>query len=376
MAEEEKQAMPDKKYGVLTLKELKDLKLFSVEIGSDAIYEECYSNASFDLTLGNEYFFPKQYQDALQFEVQSKGRNNVNDLTPDEKFAVLANQIQLCTNNNRLLKIPRFSSVVISTNELVTLPNNVAGRFDLRVRWAMAGLILQVGTQIEPGYSGRLWGLLHNFSGQEVTILYNNKFDRLLTAEFYFTCDLSEPTPGKLNKPKTLLELLKKYPVKEGSLQNYFDHFDRLYNTIEAKVKSELESLEKKRVENEKYIQANIKTEINKIDKLTKDVTDTQTNARRLLDTINENRSTRISIVLLIVTVLISIILPIVINKYSFDKADYQIFDQSKGLKDKLDTLNAKFEYLKSDHEKLRDSINKSRQMPDKTPVSQPRKPK
>ncbi len=81
-----------------------------------------------------------------------------------------------------------------STYEKVKLPNNIAGRFDLRIQWALQGLILQVGTQIEPGYEGRLFGLLHNFSKKEICIPTTS---RILTAEFYYTSKEAEPINKK-----------------------------------------------------------------------------------------------------------------------------------------------------------------------------------
>ena len=338
------------RYGVLTRGDL--TKLFHHQ---NDLFPGCMSNASIDFTLGDEYFFPKQYHDALAQKAKEKALNDVMDLTDDDKSGILKSQIRNCRGS--VLKIPKFTSVVISTHETVDLPNNIAGRFDLRLRWAMAGLVLQVGTQVEPGYKGKLWGLLHNFSGEEVAISYHQEDHRLLTAEFYYISGDSPPSEEKKQKPTTLLQLLEKYPAKSGSLQNYFDEFIGLHTSVQDKIAADTKSLEVL-VENfRKTIKSESDDQLKKISEVKEQSDKIHERTIALNNRISDRSMNSTSIILLIVTFIVSIALPIIVNKLTFDKGDYLVIEKSQELRTKIDSITSLLQLTIQKNERLEKEI-------------------
>lgn len=99
-----------------------------------------------------------------------------------------------------VIKLPPLGAVIFSTLETIRTPKDVVGRFDLKISYAMQGLMLQVGPQIEPDYEGPLFGLLINFSEAEV-LLADNVF---LTAEFSLLPQGNQP---RRTRPKTFVDL-------------------------------------------------------------------------------------------------------------------------------------------------------------------------
>lgn len=85
------------------------------------------------------------------------------------------------------LVIPKFSSVIVSSHEIVRLPGNVAGKFNLKIKMALQGLFVQMGTQVEPNYHGRLFALLQNISDQEIVLHTESTNGKIFAIEFYYT---------------------------------------------------------------------------------------------------------------------------------------------------------------------------------------------
>ncbi|CAG0976868.1 hypothetical protein PHYC_01550 [Phycisphaerales bacterium] len=98
-----------------------------------------------------------------------------------------------------LIRLPPLGAVLFSTLELVHTPQDVVGRFDLKVSYALRGLVLQVGPQLEPLYEGPLFGLLINLSDDEISLAD----DALLTAEFSL---LAVGNPAANPKRKTFVD--------------------------------------------------------------------------------------------------------------------------------------------------------------------------
>jgi len=150
--------------------------------------ERCYKHASYDLRLGSEYIFP-----------------HIGD--HDKQLQILN-----CENNG-MLTIPAFGSALVSTFESVALPSNVSGRFDLRIRHAFEGLMVQMGTQVEPGYEGPLFALLHNISEQAKTLKFKDYDTRPFTIEFSYTTQPTAPPP---NRKRTIRDFVPPNYAKGG----------------------------------------------------------------------------------------------------------------------------------------------------------------
>ncbi|MCO5162565.1 MAG: hypothetical protein M9939_15640 [Mesorhizobium sp.] len=146
--------------GILTRDDIVRLRLIRPEDMS----QECLKPASYDLRLGGEYM--------LAEKSDGKGKRGHS-------------AVKSCAGSS--LTILPFSSVLVSTYERVQLPLNVVGRFNLRVRMAFKGLVVQMGTQVEPGYRGRLFAIIQNITEEPVVIEYCHYKTRPFTIEFHHT---------------------------------------------------------------------------------------------------------------------------------------------------------------------------------------------
>lgn len=125
--------------------------------------QDCFKPASYDLRVGDEFVRPGDTDRLTRKPIVSSAQS----------FA------------GGELIIPAFSSVIVSSYETIKLPSNVVGKFDLRIRQAIRGLMVQMGTQIEPHYHGRVFALLHNITNSPIKLRY--AVDRIFTAEFNYT---------------------------------------------------------------------------------------------------------------------------------------------------------------------------------------------
>lgn len=204
--------MPTKrKLGVLTRSEI----LAENVITSDTIDVNSIKAASYDLRLGNEYYLPS---------------------CKDDSTSIISG-IHTCSDSNNVLSLKPFSSIVFSTEEILSLPENIVGRFDMRIAFALQGLVLQVGPQVEPNYKGRLFGLLLNFSDKEIHI---PRYTRFLTIEFNYL--FSSVTTSRCNKNYcSLLEFLDKKSYVKGTLEAFLNKINRTYNDT-VKIQRNMES--------------------------------------------------------------------------------------------------------------------------------------
>lgn len=82
---------------------------------------------------------------------------------------------------NRILRIPPYSFVIVQAAEVAKLPSFISASFDIRVSLFFSGVVLSNGPQVDPGYNGALFCMLHNASGSEVGI---NQGDHFATIQF------------------------------------------------------------------------------------------------------------------------------------------------------------------------------------------------
>jgi hypothetical protein len=127
--------------------EIKKERLVQLEDGSPAP-DKYYDFTSYNLRLGAEYCIIQGGSHAV----------DVGD----------------CSSGIGMLSLPQFACALVSTEEIVKLPNDIAGRWGLKIRPAMSGLVFQAGPQIEPGSYTRLFGLLFNLSSEEKHIKFQS----------------------------------------------------------------------------------------------------------------------------------------------------------------------------------------------------------
>ncbi len=291
-----------KELGVLTKLEIQSLKIIELEEGKIKD-ETCFAPASYDFRLGDEYYVPKPITNEINID---KNIENATGILNCPYFNNgLNNQIKKCSDDNHVLRIKPFTSIVISTYEILNMPQNVVGRFDLRIKWALQGLVLQVGTQIEPGYHGRLFGLLHNFSKKEICI---PTLSRVLTAEFSYTSQKTSPKTGFEPMVK-LKDFLDKFPAIDGTLENYLEEIRNLTKEIEEN-----------------------KTKIDK--------------------TFSRKMTWVTGIAVALITVAFSIGVPLIVTKFTVNKSDYP-FRRVYEMENREEKLNKTINLLQQNVRKL-----------------------
>lgn len=198
---------PNFKLGILTKAEIKNLSLIE---NSDV---DCFQHASYDLRLGEEYLVASHKESS--------------------------NKIGICNcKDNKIIVLPPFTSAILSTYEIVKLPGNVAGRFDLKIKPALRGLMVQMGTQIEPWYYGRLFALVHNISDQRKLLIYNSARDSLFNIEFHYTSGTTERPPkyAEGKKYEALSEFLTGIDIG-SSLDSFLDQLRQTKDDVNRAVK-------------------------------------------------------------------------------------------------------------------------------------------
>jgi deoxycytidine triphosphate deaminase len=127
-----------------------------------------------------------------------------------------------------IIRIEPFESVLISTCEKINLSEHpdIVGHFDLRIKYCLMGLILQVGPQVEPGYYGPLFGLLLNTQGNVISISHE---DAMLTIEFCWVDQANGISHFENEKIENLQDFLNKKELTNG-LSSSISIFD-LINT-------------------------------------------------------------------------------------------------------------------------------------------------
>lgn len=137
---------------------------------------ENISAASYDLTLGDEYF-------------QNGSIHELSDKTPT-------------------IVINPGDFIIAQSFENVNLPSCISAKFDLTVSMFCKGLILSNGPQVDPGFSGKLFCLLFNSSNDIIEL---KKGEHYATIEFY---KLIEPTikpyVGKYQNKEKIMQYLPK----------------------------------------------------------------------------------------------------------------------------------------------------------------------
>ncbi|WP_321340698.1 hypothetical protein [uncultured Cohaesibacter sp.] len=160
--------------GVLLEKEIRELNIIH-QNSSD----NCFKPSSYDLRVGEE---------AIK-----------TDGTQDSVYKPLRNQKMV---------VPAFGSLIVQTHEVVRIPPNVVGKFNLRIKMALKGLFVQMGTQVEPNYHGRLFAVLHNITSDDIVLNWQENEDgeekggkdRIFTIEFFYTSSKVETKPKYENK--------------------------------------------------------------------------------------------------------------------------------------------------------------------------------
>ena len=124
-------------------------------------------------------------KDAKRSDVQSASY----DLRLGDRALCMGQPVTL-TADHPVLSIPPYSFAWVMAKEKAHFPKFIAGRFDIRIKFFLQGVILSNGPQVDPGYRGALLCML--FNGNDVAVELQRD-EHFATIEFHTTC---RRTPG------------------------------------------------------------------------------------------------------------------------------------------------------------------------------------
>lgn len=183
---------------MLAQSEIESKGLIRMEDGS-APPQENFDKTSYNLRLGAEYCLVRDGDESA----------DIRDLARE----------------SGVLLIPPFACVLVSTEEFICTPKDIFGRWGLKIRPAMSGLVFQAGPQIEPGSYTRLYGLLFNLSNKRQQLHLGST---LWSIDFETVSgDSSSITEPAQPTRKGMREYLK-YGVPQGSLNEIYEDYRKL----------------------------------------------------------------------------------------------------------------------------------------------------
>ncbi len=102
----------------------------------------------------------------------------------------LGDKCYVSSQPNRIIDLSAEGTIVLKPNDIffyqtfekVNMPKKLAGHLSLKMKATAQGLLMSNQTQVDPGYSNYLFGMLYNLSSDEIVLEYKQP---ILTLEFY-----------------------------------------------------------------------------------------------------------------------------------------------------------------------------------------------
>jgi len=135
--------------------------------------EEMVQGASYDLRLGDEYFY--------------------------------AGSVRRLTHKSPFLMIEPYDYAIVTSLESACLPADVCARFGLSISLFCQGLVLSNGPQVDPGFRGSLFCLLFNTSNRPVVLKRGQHFS---TLEFERLMERAAPYAGSKQDRTSIIDYL------------------------------------------------------------------------------------------------------------------------------------------------------------------------
>jgi deoxycytidine triphosphate deaminase len=163
--------------------------------------------------LSDEIIF---YSEAYNL-IQPFNRNNLKpagyELTIGDEYFLSGSFFELDSDDDtkRTITIPPFDVAILKTAEILCMPRYLIARWNIRVKYAYAGLLWVGGPQVDPGYVGHLFCPIYNLSDKPVT---------LPMGEPIALIDFVKTTPFEESKPKAELKRYA-FPPKRMFLEEY-----------------------------------------------------------------------------------------------------------------------------------------------------------
>ncbi|MCF0074431.1 hypothetical protein LZD49_28360 [Dyadobacter sp. CY261] len=156
--------------------------------------ENNISTASYDLSLGDEYYY--------------------------------TGKIETLTDKNPFILIEPYDYAIATSKEYAKLPNNVSGKFDLKIGLFCQGVILSNGPQVDPGFEGKLFCLLFNTSNSPIAI---KRGEHYATIEFHKLSEQAEGYDGKYQSKSSIVDYLPSNTL-QGGLNELKKEVEKLKN--------------------------------------------------------------------------------------------------------------------------------------------------
>lgn len=131
------------------------------------------------------------------------------------------------------ITIAPFDFIVVGTYEKVNIPSNIAARFQNRMKWAFNGLNMAMGAQVDPGYKGKLFCTLFNFTNETVKLRYK---EHLATIEFEETTEINENTrdySGPWMNIDSIAKLFRQGIYPKSGLRSKMVEMEKLDNRMD-----------------------------------------------------------------------------------------------------------------------------------------------
>lgn len=131
-----------------------------------------FRSASYDLRIGSEYYLATYDNRRLPFS----GRFPAPIGTFD-------------SGRNKVLEVGANEVVLLISHEKVRMPLDLVGHLSLKLDILLKGMVMSSQSQVDAGYAGPIYGLLHNLSDGPVTIKHLQPFLRFEFEKLDFPTD-------------------------------------------------------------------------------------------------------------------------------------------------------------------------------------------
>lgn len=133
-------------------------------------------------------------------------------------------KVRRITKEDPFFRIDPYDYAIVTSKEIANLPRNISSRFNLTVSLFTQGIILSNGTQIDPGFRGKLFCLLFNTSNKPVVLKKEQKY---ATIEFNKLISHTEPYIGKYQDKNEIISYLPSN-VMQGAVSELKKELDNL----------------------------------------------------------------------------------------------------------------------------------------------------
>jgi len=145
-----------------------------------------------------------------------------------DKIRIEGQDYELSTEKN-VQHIPAHGMAIIKTFERINMPNNLIGRWNLKVKKVYEGLLWVGGPQVDPGYSGFLFCPVYNLSETPYKIVFG---DPLFTIDFVKTTPFDPDNPDcislDMDRPTDSLSAIDTNRLKSATRQDFTKQWENI----------------------------------------------------------------------------------------------------------------------------------------------------